>query len=379
MRIVYVLDSLAHKGGAERIITEKVNYLASLDNYTIYIITCYQFPQTMTNVYQLSSKVMQINLCIPSHIQYKYPKKLWLRWKYNRMLRNELQKTINAIKPDILIGVGHILADAVCSINSKAAKIIESHQARSFTMTPLQDNVSILSRINLFIYRKAYLSTIEKKADVVVALTKEDAAEWRNAKCVKIIPDFSIMPISRMSNYETKKVITVGRLEWQKGYDRLINIWKIVTRSYPDWKLEIYGEGAMEFKLRNSIDAAGLNNILIHPFTSNISEAYADSSIFVLTSHFEGFSLVLLEALCHGLPCISFNCPYGPSDIIDNEICGYIIENGNIEKFAQALCELMGNSKIRKSFSEAAIKKGLLYNVDNIMQQWILLFESLTK
>lgn len=377
MRIVYIIDSLASKGGAERIISEKMNYFATFYNDDVSVITYFQFPETMPNTYPLSCKVKQINLSIPFHQQYKYsyPKRLWMKWHFYHRLRNELQQTVNSINPDIIIGVGYRLADVVCSIKCQAAKLIESHESRLYTKSPLLlKRKSLLFTIFTLINRRIYLNTVEKKADAVVTLTKEDAQEWRKAKRVKIIPNFSIIPISNRTNCESKRVIAVGRLEWQKGYDRLICIWKLVSHEHPDWQLDIFGEGTLETELKNDIQKAGLSNVTIHPFTQNISQEYASSSICVLTSRFEGFSLVLLEAMRHGLPCISFNCPYGPKDLIDDKKSGYVIENDNIEQFAEKLNFLIENIDVRKKFSEEAVMKSNNYNVDNIMNSWRELF-----
>lgn len=381
MKIVYIIDTLSTKGGAERIISEKMNYMATHYGYDVSIITCYQFPESMPNCYILSDKVKQINLCFPIHQQYKYhyPKRLWVKWSYRRQLSKQLNNTINSINPDIIIGVGYALADVVCRIKCKATKIIESHEARLYTKTfYLFRAYPLLSTIYYKFCRINYLHIIEKNADVVVTLTKEDAKNWRKAKRVEIIPNFSSMPINKLSNGKPKRVISVGRLAWQKGYDRLIDIWKITTNKHPEWQLDIFGEGELEMELKETVKDTGLNNISIHPFTNNISKEYSDSSICVLTSRFEGFSLVLLEALRHGVPCITFDCPYGPKDLVDNEKCGYVIENGNIDLFAEKLSFLMDHPEIRKLFSIAATNKAQYYHVDTIMNQWKHLFESLT-
>ena len=378
MKIVYIIDSLALKGGAERIITEKMNYLATIYNYDVSVITYYQFHEP--NTYPLSCKVKQINLSIPFYQQYRYsyPKRLCLKWGFYRQLQIELQQTVNSINPDILIGVGYTLADVVCSIKCQAAKIIESHEARIYTKFPLlHKNTSLFSTIYAILNRKIYLNIVEKRADAVVTLTKGDALEWKNAKRVEIIPNFSIMPISNLSNGESKRVIAIGRLEWQKGYDKLIDIWKLVSPTHSDWQLDIYGEGSLEADLKKRINEAGLINVTIHPFTHNISQEYAKSSIQVLTSRFEGFSLVLLEAMRHGLPCVTFDCPFGPKELIDDNKCGYVIENDNINQFAERLNYLIDNQQVRKRFAKEALMKSRKYNVDNIMNLWKELFNSL--
>ena len=194
---------------------------------------------------------------------------------------------------------------------------------------------------------------------------------------MEIIPNFSSMPISNISTGKNKKVIAVGRLEWQKGYDRLLSIWAETSRSHPYWQLNIYGEGSLKKELANQISQNELVNVHIHDFTTNISCQYAESSICVLTSRFEGFSLVLLEALRHGVPCITFDCPFGPAEVVGNEKCGYVVENGNLRLFASKLSYLMDNPNTRKTFSLNAIEKAKTYDKENIMRQWQRLFENL--
>ena len=380
MKIVYVIDSLASKGGAERIISEKMNYMADLLGYDVTVVTCYQFPESMPNAYQISDNIRQINLQIEAHHQYRYhyPKRLWVKWKYFRELRHRLRETIKNINPDILIGVGYTLADVVCQSNYQAAIIIESHEAKMFTMSnELHQERLLLLKFFVKIYKYFYIKTIEQKATVVVTLTEQDAQEWRKAKRVEIIPNFSSMPISNISTGKNKKVIAVGRLEWQKGYDRLLSIWAETSRSHPDWQLNIYGEGSLKKELANQISQNELVNVHIHDFTTNISCQYAESSICVLTSRFEGFSLVLLEALRHGVPCITFDCPFGPAEVVGNEKCGYVVENGNLRLFASKLSYLMDNPNTRKTFSLNAIEKAKTYDKENIMRQWQRLFENL--
>ena len=140
----------------------------------------------------------------------------------------------------------------------------------------------------------------------------------------------------------------------------------------------IFGEGSLELELKKDIKKAKLSNISIHPYTNNISKEYAESSICVLTSRYEGFSLVILEALRHGVPCITFDCPYGPKDLVDHDKCGYVIDNGNIGLFADKLSYLIDNFDIRRQFSNVAINKATFYQEDVIMNQWKQLFESLS-
>jgi glycosyltransferase involved in cell wall biosynthesis len=218
---------------------------------------------------------------------------------------------------------------------------------------------------------------IERHADVVVTLTEGDSHLWKKARHLEVIPNFSTMAVSRMADYKNKRVIAVGRLSAEKGYDRLLKIWKRVSPQHQDWSLEFFGDGKLHHMLTNMIHDLQLLNVTINPPTPHISEEYSKSAICVMTSHFEGFPLVLLEAIRHGLPCIAFDCPFGPASIIKDGICGYLIEENSIEQYAQKLSLLMDREDIWKSLSEGAIKRNADFSVETVMNRWRQLFEDL--
>ena len=186
-----------------------------------------------------------------------------------------------------------------------------------------------------------------------------------------------MMQISHISNCEQKRIISVGRLEWEKGYERLLDVWEKVSVRYPEWKLDIFGEGNQYEKLQKKIKNKGIRNICIHNATENISQEYANSSICVITSLYEGFALVLLEALRHGVPCIAYDCPFGPGSIIEDNKCGFLIKNGNITDYIMKVSQLIENESLRKDFSQKAIIRADCFSVDSIMKEWKDLFEQL--
>ena len=378
MRIVYIIESLVNKGGTERIITEKANYLSDCYGYEVYVITCTQFVEE-PNAYKLSDSVKQINLSIPyySQYRYKYPKRLWVKYSLQSKIKKELTTTIQKINPDILIGTAHFKANIISTIKCQAKKIIECHEARYFTQSGLGQHQNLYSRLYLKLYRNIYLRTIEKNADSIVTLTTGDKKLWGKTKHVEVIPNFSTMTIQKYSKCDSKRVIAVGRLGWEKGYQRLLDIWKLVIDNHTEWQLVIFGEGELESDLKSHIEKNNIKNVIIHKNTDDISIEYGNSSICVMTSYFEGFALVLLEAQRHGVPCIAFDCPFGPGSIIQNDKCGFLIENGDTNLFAEKLSILMENEKLRKQFSSAARERAEFFSVDLIMCHWKQLFESL--
>lgn len=381
MKIVYILQSLAFKGGTERVITEKANYWVDHLNYDIFIITFTQQP-TESNCYHLSDKIKQINLDIHDYTvyRYKYPIRLWKKWVMNKYIRKELTEAVCKINPDIIIGVGHYKADLICTLRCNAAKIIECHDGRMITSVLRKKwESNLMVKTIMPFYRWKYFRTIEHNADIVVTLTEGAKEKWKKAKRVIVIPNISTMSITRLTTCESKRIIAVGRLRWEKGFDRLIDIWKAVSFEHNDWHLCIFGDGALKDQLKYKIKSEHIYNISICDTTTYISREYANSSICLVTSYFEGFSLTLLEAIRHGLPCVAFDCPFGPRSIIENNISGYLIDDGDNTLFIKKLRSLMEDESLRKQFSLAAIERSRHFDTNTIMKQWKDLFETIIK
>ncbi len=378
MKIAYIIETLAVVGGLEKVISEKASYLAEHFGYDVSIISCTQ-SERQENAFPISTKVRQINLAIPYYKQYryKYPLRLWIKYQTHQLLRSEMQRTVDEFHPDIIIGTLKFEADLVCKLNTTAKKIIECHEARPFAMSDLEHQRSFLSHIYMQYYeRRKYFKSIEKKADIVVTLTNGDKALWSTARKVEVIPNFSTMTPARHIDNQ-KRIIAVGRLSAEKGYDRLIAVWQQVFPKHPDWKLDIFGDGKQHDSLQELIENSDCRNITLHPSTSKINQEYGDSDIYVITSLFEGFGLTIVEAMINGLPCVAFDCPFGPHDIIDNNKNGFLVENGKIEQFAEKLCFLIEHPEVRTDFSVAAISKASSFNIDTIMDNWKSIFLSL--
>ena len=378
MKIAYIYSTMDVAGGTERMITEKANYLAERYGYDVTIITCFQLSNE-ENFFQKSEKVKQINLETPffSQYKYKYPKRLLVKWQMNRLLKKSINETVKQVDPDILIGVSRFKANYISSIKCRAKKIIECHESRYNTIYDASEKHSVPVRLFLNIYRRIYFRTIERNADAVITLTEKDKRLWKRAKCVEVIPNFSTMPVSNTSDCSPKRVIAVGRLTWEKGFGRLIEAWSYVSSKHDDWQLNIYGQGRLYDTLNTLTKIYKARNLTFHNFTSNISQEYANSSICVVTSYFEGFSLVLLEAMRHGVPCVAFDCPFGPGSIINDASDGFLVDNVDTKLFAARLCRLIEDEELRKDFSKAAIEKAKSFDVDTIMNKCKLLYEQL--
>lgn len=375
MKIVYVIASMETSGGTERIVSEKANYLADVFGYDVTII-CYDQHENSPNFYILSENVEQIQLGLQMYSQYRYayPKRLWKKYVLRSHLKRVLSKVVKEIYPDFLVGISHFRVDIVCTIDCKTKKIIESHVPRSFIENT---NNKYINDIYKRYYDMRYFHVIEKKADMIITLTEGDRKKWNKAKRVKSIPNFSNIHVQQLSDHKKKRVITVGRLSKEKGFDRLLVVWKLVVNKHPDWQLDIFGDGDMKNKLEQKIKLGNITNVTLCGITNNISKELSESSICVSTSYYEGFSLTLLEAITHGVPCVAFDCPYGPRTIIEDGKCGYLVQDNNIPLFAEKLCSLMENEQLRLQFSKASVELSKAFNIDAIMLQWKNIFEEL--
>jgi glycosyltransferase involved in cell wall biosynthesis len=175
-----------------------------------------------------------------------------------------------------------------------------------------------------------------------------------------------------------KRVMAVGRYVYQKGFDLLLQAWSIAEKTHPDWQLAVFGDGDRT-QYQKQMRELGIdsNRCHLNGPTSNIQQEYVNSSLFVFSSRFEGFGMVLIEAMACGLPVVSFACPCGPKDIVTDGVDGILVENGNIEAMADALSRLMNDESLRRSMSQSGRNNVKRFNIEQIADRWRILFESI--
>lgn len=375
MNIIYVYKALALWGGIERIIIDKMNYFSEQYGHNVTIITTSQNDHIIP--YPLSSKIKHIDLNIRFHTKYQHNKlkQLWIGHQMNVKFKKLLKEQFNIINPDIIIVTTDLYMDVVTQLANGIPIIAESHSDKIQTL--LSNNGKKLNIIKRY-KQNRYLKSINKVTRLVT-LTKQDAKMWNIPEKTVIIPNCIHPSHIGHNTYENKQVVFVGRFSYQKGIDYAIDIWKIVHQKHPDWELHLYGEGELKSFYVSEIKKQSLDTtIYIHKPTSHIENIYKKSSILILTSRYEPFGLVIPEAMSCGIPCIAFKCA-GPMNIIDDQINGLLIDNGNIQKFADAICYLIENEQIRKTMGQKAIEKAQFYDIQNIMPKWKELFEHLLK
>ena len=370
MKIIYVNRVFAVWGGFERVWTDKMNALSNMHGYEVCLVTTDQGDHKVP--YPLNKSVRHIDLGIRFVQQNRHYglKRYWIYYQLIRFFQKKIKTLIETERPDVLITSASEFVDFLVECKGGVPLIVESHGTfdRPFHM----QEMTITNRIKRYFHNKAL-----SKADRIVALTHGDAEQWKRINPnVSIIPNIVTMNESEIySSCEAKRVIFVGRMDPQKGYQYLDAIWRIVEERYPDWRLDIYGEGA-DLKENIGLIPKG-KNVYPHGQTLDILDKYKESSIFVLTSVYEPFGLVMPEAMSCGIPVVAFDCPYGPSEIITDGIDGFLINCYDVEAFADKLCMLMENNALRKKMGQHATQSALRFNKEKIMPQWNNLFESL--
>ena len=379
MKIVYYLPALYAPGGLERIITFKANYFADhLEGYEIYILTSEQIGRPI--YYNLSPKVKHIDLNVPFDWPFnqsrinkllKYPYHYWL-------FKNRFSKTLKKLHPDFTISTLRRELNFISSIHDGSIKIGEFHVSRyAYGAEALKRKSPIVNMIKKR-WANRFVKNLSKLSRVII-LTSEGAKDWPELTNISIIPNPISTPVEgKQTDILSHNAIAVGRYAPQKGFDMLIPAWSIVAQRHPDWKLHIYGEGDLKEKFTKLIDELQLNNnCLLHHTVSNIAEKYCMSSIFVLSSRYEGLPLVLGEAMAYGIAPVAFACPCGPRDMITNGKNGLLVENGNIEQLAKQICYLIENENIRIEMGRQAKIRAKDFTMEVISRQWKSLFEEL--
>jgi glycosyltransferase involved in cell wall biosynthesis len=375
MRIVYVTDSLAICGGIERVLTDKMNYLTNDYGYDVVLMTLYQGPHKFPFVPTGGIEHFDINVRFNVQYEYRGLSRFYKRWKLEKQIIHRLTSAISELKPDVLVCVKYEYADLLCAIKGDIPLVVESH-----TLC----NAEKIEKTSFF--RKMHMCKVKRRirsADVLVALTDGDANDWRRInQNVFVIPN--VVYLNENTSFSTcnsKSIIFVGRLSKQKNISVLLDIWKKVNLANPDWVLHIYGEkGDIEDCVFDRLLMAKSIGIVIHePVRKQMIEEYKKHSILVLTSIFEPFGLVLPEAMSCGLPIVSFDCPYGPADIITDGVDGFLIKNRDVNEFAGRVCQLIEDRELRVRMGQAAVKSAQRYRADLIMPKWKDLFERLCR
>ena len=376
-KIVYCTPALYFAGGMERVLTMKANYFADHFGYDITIILTDGEDKPI--FYPLSDKVKVINLNIGFEELWtcSFIKKIVIYLKKQYLYKKMLKKELMRIRPDITVSMLRREINFINGIKDGSKKIGEIHINRANFRNFESKDDNLIKKL----FAKVWMNDLTnklKKLDRFVVLTEKDKEAWVELDNVCVIPNpLSFIP-QNISKLTEKRVIAVGRYCHEKGYDLLLKAWCIVQNSIADWRLEVFGEGDRS-QYEEMISSLNIDRqrCILHGRSSNIQDEFEKSSLAVCSSKFEGFGLVITEAMSCGLPVVSFDCPWGPRAIIHDGEDGLLVENGNVEKLADAIIWMIQHPEMRSKMATKAIENVQRFSIEKIAEKWRSLFDAL--
>lgn len=379
MKIVYCANSICYLGGIERVTIVKANALAAVESNDVYVVVTDN--QRNFRVSPLSPNVHLIDLRV------NYFEDDWKsRWHSlestfvkRRWHKRRLTEVLREIQPDIVVSVGHSEKYFLPTIRGRWKTVREIHFASNYRMLEANTGLQkLVAKANT-----AYdLDYKVWRYDKIVLLTEEDKdLNWKASPKVTVIPNPLTFQIpDALSPLSAKRFIAAGRLTAQKNFASLIRAFSLVAKRHPDWTLDIYGEGGEKHSLQQQIERCQMtNNIFLRGYTSDIREKMLEASGYVLSSRFEGFGLVLIEAMSCGLPVVSYTCPCGPKDVVTDGSDGFLVPVDDEKALADRMCRLIEDGDLRRRMGQAARGSSERYNIDVIVEKWMSLFCSLLK
>lgn len=377
MKILYCTHSTYNPGGMERVLLNKVTYLSQLPGWEVSIVTTDQHHRPP--FYPFPEKVRMTDLDI--NYSDDNDKGAWKKIFGYLRKRKEHKRKLTALlekeRPDIVVSLYPSESSFIPDIKDGSKKVLELHFCKFFRLQ--YGRKGLLGWIDKLRTRQD--ERIVRRFDKFVVLTHEDKGYWGNLPNIEVIPNAAMQVSESCSDVTDKRVIAVGRLDYQKGFDRLIEAWEWIqgTGKLTDWRLDIFGQGEWKEMLQRMIEEKGLqHSVQIHRPTKQIGEEYVKSSLLVMSSHYEGFPMVMIESMACGLPVVSFDYKCGPKDIIQHGINGLLVPEGDIKALANAMMEMMTDEVYRKMLSRNAKKVVDTYSEEAVMRQWIRLFTSIT-
>lgn len=373
MHIVYCIAGTRHSGGMERVLANKANWLVE-HGHKISVITTDQYGEP--DFFDMDSRIARYDLGINYEANNGgsifnkialYPSK---QFKHKRKLKNLLMN----LKADVVISMGCNEIGLLHGINDGSKKVLEIHFSR---FKRLQYNRRGLWRV-IDSYRHWQDKKIASRYDNFVVLTEEDLQLWgKDMKNISVIPNAHPFRLEVPAQCKSRTVLAVGRFTYQKGFDRLLEIWSRLINSHPGWKLRIVGSGELKNDYIEKIERYGIaDSVTLADTGRDIKAEYCNASIYAMTSHYEGLPMVLLEAQASGLPIVSYTCHCGPRDVVTDGVDGFLADDGDVTAFVDKMGLLMDDEGLRVKFGAAAYLNSLKYTTDAIMNRWLSLFSS---
>lgn len=352
-KICFLSGDMSRSGGTERVLAIIANELCKKEDlFEIHILSTVN--ENMTSFFPLNKRIKQSRILNDKALNFKKQ-----YFKVVKGIRNYVKK--NNI--DVFIDV-----EVISSIFSIPATRFTSTKHIAWEHFNFYENNGSFLR--------ALARKIDAKfSDYIITLTEEDKNNYlNNLKIIgKIDYIYNPMEIKEVKkcSLHSKQIVSVGRLTYQKGFDMLIDVAKDVLEKNKEYKWLILGDGEDKDRLQEKINKYNLQDrLILKGKVSNVEDYYKNSSLYVMTSRFEGLPMTLLEAKSYKMPIVSFDCPTGPSEIIRNNINGYLVKANDIKEMSNKVNSVLLDDKKLKKFSDKAELDIDKFNINSIINKW---------
>lgn len=373
MKILYCIGKTHNSGGMERVLANKANALVRM-GHQVSIVTTDQ--QGLPPYFAMDPRIQRFDLGInyaATNDQGLFRKVLAYPGKQRRH-QKALTALLDRLRPDICVSMFDNEANLLWRIKDGSKKVAEIHFSRYKRLQ--YGNKGVKGWIDRFRSRQE-LNTA-RHYDRFVVLTQEDRGYWGDLDNMEVIPNANSFDPSESATLSAKRVIAVGRYDYQKGVDELISVWSKVKGKFPDWQLHIFGQGELKVALEQLIAQLGLEEVVkLCPPTKDIQQEYVQSAMLAMTSRYEGLPMALLEGQVCGLPLVAYACKCGPRDIIEDGVNGFLLEEGDREGMADRLMRLMADEQLRQAMGKSGVEKSKAFSEEEVMKKWVVLFEKL--
>lgn len=376
MRILIITTTLGTRGGIQRVTTVKANQFAEIPGNEVAIAFSDRLGWPENAIHPLSPKVHVFDMESP--FWDREPKRFDILWRFPAKalrLRRKIKEVIDEFKPDVVVSTGlfeKYIIPFVKIFNRKFITVREYHFSSDYRQL-LQN-----ARYGKTTWKPRLINFFENNIvsrlfDGNFLLTRQDKDEhFKNVSRFDFMWNPSSFEIIDKIDFEQKSkvVLAAGRLTDQKNFKELLKIWAMTDRA--DWRLRIIGDGEHKDALKTLAIELGIEDCVeIAGYTSAVKEEMKSASIFAGTSRFEGFMLVIVEAMSQGCVPVSFKTPYGPADIIEDGNSGFLTEMHDDRAFAKRLSELIAREDMRRRMAEAARNRAKAFDVETICQMWM--------
>ena len=378
MRILIMHRSFALVGGAERVITDKANFLANA-GHQLLLVSYEQGQHPLPYELHPSVGYKDLDCRFFTLSKYSLPLHIYHFFRLRNKFRKALRSTVEDFKPDVVVLASdwQTLMGAVVQSVNPIPVIAEFHNTYAHIMRKVESSENWLRKVMTQFYYRQTISNLRKCSKLVV-LTEIDAQNWRrHFDNVCVIPN----PVTQYPEViddipkDNGRIIFVGRFNHEKRIDRLITAFSMFADRYPDWHVDIFGDGNEKEKLLRQIDECGLvKRVVIHEPTKAIYDEYKRSEMLVLCSEHEASPLVLVEAMACGVPCVSLDCPTGPRAIINDGETGLLAKDGDVNDLASKIEWLIAHEAERKEMGRKARVFAASRKQDVVMGQWEKLY-----